>query len=156
MLREEMERIVTQHIRDRESVTKDQVSLSACLSVCVSVWPSCLSLRHICHVIHSFTANRLSYQTEQWRFRCSVLQRDVQTGACLPLGFFKDIFGGFYCVFISWIGQLKSGQETGESKREWHAAKGHRWNRTRGCCSKDKTLYMWPCSSNWATGRLFL
>ncbi len=37
----------------------------------------------------------------------------------------------------SWIGQLKSRQETGEREEEWHAAKGHRWNQTRGHCGED-------------------
>ncbi len=49
---------------------------------------------------------------------------------------FKVFFGAFY-AFISRIGQLKSGQETGEREGEWHAAKGHRWNRTRVRCSED-------------------
>ncbi len=42
---------------------------------------------------------------------------------------------------MSWIGQLKSRQETIERERG-NAAKGHRWNQTHGHFSEDQPLYM--------------
>ncbi len=46
------------------------------------------------------------------------------------------IFLGAFVPLLT--GQLKSRQETGERERERHAAKGHRWNRTRVCCARTQ------------------
>ncbi len=43
----------------------------------------------------------------------------------------------FFRYFLGLFVPLFLGQETGQREGEWHAAKGHRWNRTRVCCSED-------------------
>ncbi len=56
------------------------------------------------------------------------------------LFFFKIYFLGAFVPLYT--GYLKSGQETVEREGERHAAKGHRWNRTRVRCARTKPLCM--------------